>query len=341
MSSTALALNTDAPLTPAMLSVVWELSAVLDEQHVPAAVPNAVWLEVPTRRLRGEGGRADNWWLRQCLDRLTSVKLSGETRQGDEWGAVLVAEWHIQQGGTLARILVPPVAVHALRAPATFAKIEIEAAHRLPPHARRLYGLLADRKRQREPWAEWPLDRLRALLGVDDKSSYDKWGKFRQRVLDPAVEAINDFGTVDLTMKPRKLGRSVVGVRFEWRWKDPLAAAETVAENDRHSAARRKDAPGHPDAPPLVEEAPDIVEAAEIAALVRKLGDSKRAAHERPAGFRFGPELNGRENRMLREGGLRYDRERDFWRLPPDLNDEAYELLRAEAREVIWDDQPE
>ena len=102
------------------------------------------------------------------------------------------------------------------------------------------------------------------------------WAQFRKRVLTPAVEAINDFGTVDLTMKPRKLGRSVVGVRFEWRWKDPLAAAETVAENDRHSAARRKDAPEHPDAPPLVEEAPEMVEAAEVRALIEQLSDAKR-----------------------------------------------------------------
>jgi len=277
VSSHALALINDQPITPAMLNIVWELSALLDEYRVPPEVPNAVWLEVNASRLRGRGSRNDNVWLRECLARLTGLKLEGETRKGDHWGAVLIAEWHLEEGGALARILVPPIAVHALRAPGTFAKIEIEAAHRLPPHAMRLYGLLADRKRQREPWAEWPLDSLRALLGLSEKRAYKDWGNFRYRVLDPAVAAINDFGTVDLKMTTKKRGRSVVGVRFDWRWKDPLTAAATAAENDRHSAARGKDCPDHPDAPPLVEEAPDVVEASEIAALTALLGNKLRA----------------------------------------------------------------
>lgn len=347
MSSSALALQTSAPLTPAMLSVVWELSALLDEQHVPATIPNAVWLEVPTRRLRGEAARQDNVWLRECLERLTTIRLGGETRNGDEWGAVLVAEWHIEQRGSMARILVPPVAVHALRAPTTFAKIEIEAAHRLPPHARRLYGLLADRKRQREPWAEWPLPRLRALLGVDDKRTYEVWAQFHKWVLKPAVEAINDFGTVDLKMTPKKLGRTVKAVRFEWRWKDPLAAHETSAENDRHSAARGKDCPDHPDAPPLVEEAPDVVEASEIAALTAALGLHKRAAYDdenlielndgdRPIGLVF-DELPAAGEQALRNMGLTYDETEGFWRVPSTLPDAALNALCAAAVDTEWD----
>lgn len=84
-----------------MVSAVWEIAAALDEQRVPAAVPNAVWLEVPTLRLRGEGSRADNVWLRECLDRLTGVKLSGEYR-GDPWG-----RWS-WQSGTSRRVAAWP-----------------------------------------------------------------------------------------------------------------------------------------------------------------------------------------------------------------------------------------
>lgn len=253
MSSALLALESSAPLTPAMVTVAWELAAVLDEQRVPATVPNAVWLEIPTRRLRGEDGRQDNVWLRECLERLTGIRFGGETRAGEEWGAVMVAEWRIEQGGTLARILVPPAAVHALRAPGTFAKIEVDAAHRLPPHARRLYGLLADRKRQREPYAEWPLDRLRALLGVDDRKTYQDWYQLRKWVLKPALEAINEFGTVDVKLTPKKLGRSVVAVRFDWKWKDVHDATVTAVENDRHSKARGQGQEAA-DAPPLIED---------------------------------------------------------------------------------------
>ena len=252
MPSTAIALRSDQPLTPAMVSAVWEIAAILDEQRVPAEVPNAVWLNVPTMRLRGEGSRTDNIWLRQCLERLTKVQLSGEYR-GDPWGAVVLAEWHITEGGSMARLLIPPTGVHALRAPATFTKIEATAAHRLTGHTRQLYAILADKKRLGRPSWTFDLPELRTLLRVDDRRAYDDWYQFRRWVLDPAVEAINDYGTVSVKMTPKKRGRSVHAVRFDWRWKDPHDAAETASENERHSTARRKvqETAG---APPMIED---------------------------------------------------------------------------------------
>ncbi|MFP5511216.1 MAG: hypothetical protein ACLGIP_19040 [Alphaproteobacteria bacterium] len=183
---------------------------------------------------------------------MTGLKLSGQHR-GDEWGAVLVAEWHITEGGSKVRILIPPAGVHALRSSGNFVKIETTAAHRLPPHARQLYALLADRKRQREPYAQWSVENLRGLLGVADKRSYDIWAQFNKRVLSPAIEAINDFGTVNVKMTMVKSGRTVAAVRFDWKWKDPHEATETAIENERHSAARRKDQ-ANADAPPMIEQ---------------------------------------------------------------------------------------
>ena len=254
VSSAALALRAEKPLTPAMISALWEIAAVLDEERIPATVPNAVWLTIPTARLRGPGARQDNVWLRECLERMTGLKLSGQYRN-DEWIAVLLAEAHIIEGGAKVRLLIPPAGVHALRSPGNFVKIETTAAHRLPPHARRLYALLADRKRQREPYAQWSMDNLRGLLGVGDRRSYDRWSDFRTRVLDPAIEAINDFGTVRVKMTPQKVGRSITAVRFDWQWKDPHEASETVAENERHSSSRRK-AQAAADAPPMIEDTP-------------------------------------------------------------------------------------
>ena len=253
MPSSAVALRSSQPLTPAMVSAVWEIAAALDEQRVPANTTDAVWLNVPTMRLRGEGSRPDNVWLRQCLERLTGVKLSGEYR-GDPWGAVVLAEWHITEGGSMAKLLIPPAGVHALRSPANFTRIEATAAHRLTGHGRQLYAILADKKRLGRPYWVFDLAELRALMGVDDKSSYDRWSDFRTRVINPAVEAINDYGTVSVKMVPEKRGRSVHAVRFEWNWKDPHEAAETTVENERHSKSRRK-TQDSADAPPLTETA--------------------------------------------------------------------------------------
>lgn len=236
-----------------MVAAVWEIAGALDDARTPAEVSNSVWLEIPTSRLRGEGSRADNVWLRECLERLTGVKLSGEYR-GDPWGAVVLAEWHIEQGGSLARLLIPPAGVHALRSPANFTKIEAYAAHRLSGHARQLYAILSDKKRLGRPNWRFTVDELRALMGVEAQKSYDRWSDLRTRVLDPAVEAINDYGTVSVKMTPEKLGRAVHAVRFDWSWKDPHTAAETARENERHSRTRRKPQETN-DAPPMIEDA--------------------------------------------------------------------------------------
>jgi hypothetical protein len=186
------------------------------------------------------------------LERLTGVKLSGEYR-GNPWGAVVLAEWHIEQGGSLARLLIPPAGVHALRSPANFTKIEAHAAHRLSGHARRLYAILADKKRLGRPSWRFTVEDLRVLMGADTQKSYERLNTFRQRVLDPAVEAINDYGTVSVKMTPEKLGRSVHAVRFDWSWKDPHAATETARENERHSGNRGKPQATN-DAPPMIED---------------------------------------------------------------------------------------
>ena len=288
VSSVALTLRAMTPLTPAMLSTIWEISAVLDEERTPASVPNAVWLTIPTARLRGPDSRQDNVWLRECLDRMTGLKLSGQHR-GDEWGAVLIAEWHITEGGSKARILIPPAGVHALRSPGNFVKIETTAAHRLPPHARRLYALLADRKRQREPYAQWSVENLRGLLGVADKRSYDVWAQFDKRVLSPAIDAINDFGTVRVKMTTVKSGRTIAAVRFDWKWKDPHEATETAIENERHSSARRKDQEAA-DAPPMIEQSAPKEELARV--WWKGLSDTERAAWADKAGRTF--EAGGR-----------------------------------------------
>lgn len=244
----------DKPLTPAMVTALWVIGDEIDRKGIKNAAKEALWLEIPSARLRGEGGRNDNIWLRECLERLTGIKINGEWK-GDPWGAVVVAEWHITQGGALTRLLIPPAAINALRAPETFAKIEAFAAYKLDGHARRLYALLADKKRltRQHHWI-FGVDELRGLLDVSNKSAYQRWNNFRFRVLDPALAQINDFGTVTVCMTPEKVGRAVSAVRFDWQWKTIDEARETEEENERPDIARRK--PAEPrNAPPLTDAA--------------------------------------------------------------------------------------
>ena len=252
LASNAIALRADRPLTPAMTATVWEIASAIDAARIPEDPDNAVWITVPAMQLRGEGGRTDNVWLRECLRRLTGVQISGAYR-GDPWGAVVLAEWRIEQGGSMVRLLIPPAGIYALRAPATFSKIEATAAHRLTGHGRQLYAILADKKRLGRPFWTFELEELRALMGVDDRKSYERFNTFRQKVLDPAVAAINDYGTVVVGMSFIKTGRSVSAVRFDWQWKDPREAGDTALQNDRHSFARKRKQDDD-DAPPLIED---------------------------------------------------------------------------------------
>ena len=254
INSRILSPQSEKPLTPAMVTALWVISDHIDRKGIKSSADDAVWLEMPAVALRGEGGRDDNVWLRECLDRLTGVKINGDFK-GNPWGAVILAEWRIIQGGSLVRLLVPPAAVNVLRAPETFAKVEAFAAYKLDGHARRLYAALADKKRMEKKFWQFGLAELRSLLAVENRTSYDRWNNFRQWVLDPAIAQINDFGTVKVTMTPEKVGRSVASVRFDWTWKTIDEARETDEENDRPDIARRKSELER-SAPPLT----DVVE---------------------------------------------------------------------------------
>jgi hypothetical protein len=251
-SSMLIPSTSNVEMSPAMLAVLWSIAHELDRRRIPANMPEGVWLEVPSARLRNPDGRTDNFWLRQCLDRLTGVKLNGEYR-GDPWGAVILAEWEIKEGGSIVRLFLPPASIAAIRSPDTFARIEVTAAYRLKSHARRLYAALADKKRQsKKTWHEYTMQELRIVINAEDK--YPRWADFRRYVLLPAVQEINDFGTVNLDFNPIKSGRSFIGVRFDWRWKNLDEAKETDEENGRHGSARHK-AKGDGSAPPLTDEA--------------------------------------------------------------------------------------
>lgn len=263
-------------ITPAMLAVLWGIAHELDRLRVPPSYADALWLEIPSRQLRNPDGKDDNQWLKVTLTRLMGVKLSGEYR-GDEWGAVVIAQWEVTQGGSLSRLLIPPAAIAAIRAPKTFAKIEIAAAYRLKGHARRLYAALADKKHMGQSWWEYSLDDLRAVL--DATSKYPRWVDFSRYVLIPAVEEINDFGTVKLKTTPKKKGRSIGSVRFDWKWRDVRDAEETDAENLRHGEARRK-LQKDSSAPPLTDDDKPLTESEKI---------SRKAAADKimkDAGFR-------------------------------------------------------
>lgn len=236
-------------LKPAQVAIIWEVAHELDRRRIPSNITDAVWLKIPSNRLRNPEGRTDNHYLKKCLDGLLGVKLEGELK-GDPWGANLIAEYQIKERGAIVHLLIPPAGVRAVLAPKTFAKIESEAKYRLKGAAKLLYAALADKKHMGRPYWVFDLDELRHICNMAER--YPDWNDFNRYVLKPALKEIEDFGTVNLTVTPQKEGRSIATVRFDWQWKTLDEATETDTANDGHSASRRKEQ-ATDEAPPLTD----------------------------------------------------------------------------------------
>ena len=77
---------------------------------------------------------------------------------------------------------------------------------------------------------QFPLSRLRTMLGAED---YSQYRDFKRRVLNPAVNEINMYSDRDMEYTELKQGRKVVGLEFTIRAKSIDARVMLRAEIDR------------------------------------------------------------------------------------------------------------
>jgi len=244
-------------LTRADTAVIWEIVHELDYlQHIRkipkdiSQIDDAMWLSFEAKRLRNPDGRDDNFHTKKVLKKLQGLVMEGEY-QGDEWGAVFVAEFRTKHGGSVIEILVPPTAIKTVLAPTTFAKIENEAKYRMKGASALLYTDLSNKKNyNKKTYYEYELEELRDVCQVIGK--YPEWYELRRNVVQPAINEINKFGTVRLKMTTIKEGRVIVKIRIDWEWKSVDEALDTSKANDNHSSARGKTSDGS--APPLTDE---------------------------------------------------------------------------------------
>lgn len=77
----------------------------------------------------------------------------------------------------------------------------------------RLYELLKSWEKVKDGEKTFDLDELKIRIDAD-KKAYDNFGRFRQSVLDPAVQEINEVTDLSVSYEPKKRGRKVVSVLF-------------------------------------------------------------------------------------------------------------------------------
>lgn len=209
------------PLPPAAVSILWKIAEALTSSQYRNSLeetPGGTWICIPSKLLKPAGQR-NNKWLFRCLRALSHCELAGY-RDGKYWEGVLLAEWEQLRGGTEVRVLVPPGAYGTMRDRTAYAQIESAVIQKMPRmrHAQRLYAALADRRRmERKDWV-FSLEELRDLLDLHHQSQYRDWSRMREKVLVPALRAINGLGHIKVEMTPQRAGRYVTGVRLNWEW---------------------------------------------------------------------------------------------------------------------------
>ncbi|NME70548.1 replication initiation protein [Flammeovirga aprica] len=99
------------------------------------------------------------------------------------------------------------------------------------PHAVRLYDyLIGGVGKYTERLVE--LNELKSILGVADRKSYNVFNTFKNSVLEPAVNGIDEHSDIHLSYTPvRKSGRKYTHILFKFR-KKIIIAKDTTANTD-------------------------------------------------------------------------------------------------------------
>ena len=107
-------------------------------------------------------------------------------------------------------------------------------------YAVRLYELLICWLGQGLHNKEFDIDDFRRLMGIDDK--YSQFGELKKRVIDPAMEQINEFTDHEIRVSYRKVGRVFRFIAFSFNVKDreKSKAIETTTKPSKRSKTQNR-----------------------------------------------------------------------------------------------------
>lgn len=122
-------------------------------------------------------------------------------------------------------------------------------------YAIRVYELLVQWRRRghREVDIEW----LRRVLGVGDK--YPNFKDFRRRVIEPAVQQVNERSPLDVHWEERKSGRRISHVTFHFDEKTEVKDEKADAAAKRKAKKEKKATPAPGDQPAMFGLSPEII----------------------------------------------------------------------------------
>lgn len=115
-----------------------------------------------------------------------------------------------------------------------FTSYDIEQIAQLSSrYAMRIYEMIMRHfdKKKGSGWLELSLDDFRFRLGILP-SEYPRMGNLKARVLDVAINQINDRTNIHTTYTPKKKGRKIIGFSFKSKYKNNAKKTSRVPERD-------------------------------------------------------------------------------------------------------------
>jgi hypothetical protein len=210
---------------------------------------------------RAAGGEHDTKWIWGSAKRLSETRVEWKSTLGDgrlEQGITSIFGAMIskssRQTGTLT-FEIPALLIPIIKEPMRFARLRVHFLLQLSgKYAVTLYEILEGFANRRDGRCEVSLDDLRVWLKVRE-GSYQNWKDFRKRVLDPAVQQINDdpIGAgFSVEYSPVKEGKFYKSIVFQLTKTDNRQATERLMRSK--GTAKRKAAKGELVIEPWAEE---------------------------------------------------------------------------------------
>lgn len=129
--------------------------------------------------------------------------------------------------------------VALLQQSSIFAKLELRVIYQFQSkYALALYEGICRRVHKAQCVEEFSLDDFRELLRVEP-GRLESFGKLNERAIRPALLEVNGLADFEVSVRPRKHGKRVIGVTVAWTWKDKDRRREAWAECQRPRVGRK------------------------------------------------------------------------------------------------------
>jgi len=226
--------------------LLWKIIEYTQTDNVKITNEDGIILKILAIDLQ-EDGETDRRRLAKRLDNISQVSfttnLDGRDK-GEIWRIKLrpVSEYEINFNDAFVHINIGTRFYQALNDKKIYAKIKASALFSMKSskYSSRLYTIIRDKINQKNSFWSTSVDNLKLILQVRD-NNYKSFSNFRQWVLEPAINEINNNSELDLTWrKSLQLRAQVLEITFDWKLKNIIKAKEIENELKKHSISRGK-----------------------------------------------------------------------------------------------------